>query len=577
MEPGGHKQSTGPLLKGSIQLSRGIMKLASQAMPRVEFLRGLSELLLRSLGCDALELRVRGEVEYRLRASARAGQSFLFEPLNSAGPKSGSAPIVERSRSDLQQLAHRELDGRVDLQSPCFTPYGSFWTGDVAETLAPSSREQNAGTDTCLVTGSMAVVPFLIDDRNCGILRLECAHQDAFTRDTIESYEALVETIGFAIAERRARAALRERVKELTCLYDIARVVEDSRENLDASLELIAAALPPAWQFPEIAVARIVLDETEHATAGFEAVRSRQVADIVVNGVCRGKVEVGYVEGVPHAISDPFLLDEEHLIEAIAREVGELVGRREAEVERWTLEQQLRHADRLATIGHLAASIAHEINEPLGSILGFAQLAKKGSDVAESSANDLDKIIASCLEVREIVNKLKFFARQAPIAKTWVSVAAVVEEACSLVEGRCTNEGIDIVTHLEPEFSNVHADPLQLKQAVINLAVNAMQAMPDGGTLTVATHSDGRNAVIEVQDTGTGIAEDVVSEIFSPFFTTKDVGEGTGLGLSVVHGIVTAHGGTIEVESAVGKGARFTVRLPLSAAPAADVRQDTEP
>jgi signal transduction histidine kinase len=553
------------------------MKLASQAIPRVDFLRGLSELLLHSLGCDALELRVRGQVEYRLRASARAGQSFLFEPLNSDGPKSGSAPIVERSQSDLQRLVYHELDGRVDLQSPCFTPYGSFWTGDVAETLAPSSREQNARTDTYLATGSMAVVPFLIDDRNCGILRLECAHRDAFTRDTIESYEALVETIGFAIAERRARAALRERVKELTCLYDIARVVEDSRDNLAASLELIAAALPPAWQFPEIAVARIVLDETEHATASFEPVRSRQVADIIVNGVCRGKVELGYVEGVPHAIGEPFLLDEEHLLEAVAREVGELVKRREAEAEQWALEQQLRHADRLATIGHLAAGIAHEINEPLGGILGFAQLAKKGSDVAESSANDLDKIIDSCLQVREIVNKLKLFARQAPIEKTWVSVADVVEEACSLVEGRCTNEGIDIVTHLEPQLSDVHADPVQLKQVVTNLAVNAMQAMPDGGTLTVATRPDGRTAVIEVQDTGTGIAENVLTEIFSPFFTTKDVGEGTGLGLSVVHGIVTAHGGTIEVESEVGKGAKFTVRLPLSATPVAHAGQDTEP
>jgi signal transduction histidine kinase len=196
------------------------------------------------------------------------------------------------------------------------------------------------------------------------------------------------------------------------------------------------------------------------------------------------------------------------------------------------LEQQLRHADRLATIGHLAAGIAHEINEPLGSILGFAQLATRSPDVAESIANDLDKIVASCLQVREIVNKLKFFARQAPIEKTWFSVADVVEEACSLVEGRCTNEGIDIVTHLEPQLSNVHADPLQLKQVVINLAVNAVQAMPDGGTLTVTTRSDGRTAVIEVQDTGTGMAEDVLSEIF---------------------------------------------RLPLSATPAAHVRQDTEP
>ncbi|MFG1691775.1 sensor histidine kinase, partial [Gemmatimonadota bacterium] len=130
---------------------------------------------------------------------------------------------------------------------------------------------------------------------------------------------------------------------------------------------------------------------------------------------------------------------------------------------------------------------------------------------------------------------------------------------------------------LDAEIANVHADPIQLKQVLTNLAVNALQAMPDGGTLTVATRLDGRMAVIEVQDTGLGMAEDVVTEAFNPFFTTKDIGEGTGLGLSVVHGIVSAHGGTIEVESDVGKGAKFTIRLPVSAAPGAQVGQETEP
>jgi signal transduction histidine kinase len=104
-----------------------------------------------------------------------------------------------------------------------------------------------------------------------------------------------------------------------------------------------------------------------------------------------------------------------------------------------------------------------------------------------------------------------------------------------------------------------------------------MQAMPDGGTLTIATRLDGRTAVVDVRDTGIGIAEDVAKEIFSPFFTTKDVGEGTGLGLSVVHGIVTAHGGTIHVDSEVGNGTEFVVRLPLSAASGGPVSPEPDP
>lgn len=577
MEQGEHLPTTGQPLRGFAELLRQIVNLAGRAIPRIEFLRGLSGALLQFTGCDALELRIRGRVDYRLQATARPERTFRFEPTNGERPNNGSKPPVEVSRSDLRRLVQDEFEGMVDLPLPCFTPYGSFWTGDVAEKVAPHSSRQDAQPGSYPDTASMALLPFVIDNDNFGILRLEYAQQDAIGRDTVEAYEAVVETIGFAIAERRAQAALRERVKELTCLYGIARVIEDSGDNLDAALKRIAETLPPAWQFPQLAVARIVLDEREHATGDFEAARLRQGADIVVNGECRGTVEVGYVQEALHAVSESFLEEETHLITAVTREVGEYVRRREASVERSLLEQQLRHADRLATLGHLAAGVAHEINEPLGGMLGFAQLAKKGPAVTESTANDLDKIIASCLQAREIVNKLKLFARQAPIEKTWVSLADVVEDACSLVEGRCANDGIDIVTDLDAEIANVLADPIQLKQVLINLAVNALQAMPDGGTLTVATGLDGKMAVIEVQDTGLGMAEDVVAEAFNPFFTTKDVGEGTGLGLSVVHGIVSAHGGTIEVESDVGEGAKFTIRLPVSAAPGDQVGQETEP
>jgi len=573
MEQGGHLLTTGQPAREFAELSRRIVNLAGQAIPRVEFLRGLSDALLQFTGCDAVELRVRGRVEYRVQASVRPERSFLFEPVNADGPNGIPELAIEIDRSNLRRLIQDELEGVATPPSQYFTPYGSCWTGDVAVTVGLNSSHQPAQPSSPH-TISMALVPFAIDDNNFGILQLECAQRDAFARDTIEAYEAVVETIGFAIAERRAQAALRERVKELTCLYSIARVIEDSGDNLGAALKRIAETLPPAWQYPEFAVARIVLDATEHAAGDIEAAHSRQVANVVVNGECRGTVEVGYTQEVPYTGSEPFLQEEKHLINAVAREIGEFVKRRQTSAERSLLEQQLRHADRLATIGHLAAGVAHEINEPLGSILGFAQLAKKGPDVTESTANDLDRIVASCLHAREIVNKLKLFARQAPIQKTWVSLADIVEEACSLVEGRCTNEGIDIVTDFEAALPNVHADPIQLKQVLINLAVNAMQAMPDGGTLTIATRLDGRTAVIEVQDTGVGMTEDVVKEIFSPFFTTKDVGKGTGLGLSVVHGIVTGHGGTIDVESEVGKGAKFVVRLTLAATPGARVDQE---
>jgi len=540
------------------------MHLASEGNPRIDFLREISRLLLQFSGCDALELRLRGNVEYRTRAVSRPEFSFEFEPLSvEVAEKAGQQAVLDESRLGRRRIVLDELPETLNPTSPCFTAHGSYWTGDVAEMLAG----QPAGSDIRLRidpgVSSLALIPFAVDVGNFGVLRLECGRRDAFAADMLEGYEAVAETLGLAIAQRRAQRALRERVKELSCLYSIARVVEDKTVGLDEAMERVVQLLPPAWQFPEIAVARIWLDEREYTAGRFEDSEVRQLAKIIVGKRQRGTVEVGYVGDVTDVVNGPFLREEEHLIAGAAREVGEFLERREAEAEQLKLEAQLRHADRLATIGQLAAGVAHEINEPLGSILGFAQLVQKCEDLPEETAGDLKRIVAACLQAREIVNKLKLFARQAPIQKTSIPLARVVDESLALVETRCANQGIEVVRRGAAECCEILADLVQLKQVVVNLVVNGIQAMPKGGTLTVTTGSHDGSATIEVEDTGTGMSEDVMDQIFNPFFTTKEVGQGTGLGLSVVHGIVSAHGGVIEVESDVGRGSKFTIRIPL--------------
>jgi signal transduction histidine kinase len=572
MEAGGQPQTTGKSLRSFVTLSREIMHLASEGIPRIEFLRDLSRLLLQFSGCDALELQTRGNVEYRWRAICRPEESFEYKSRNVEEPEDVSTLSDERGVSSLRRLVRDELEGKVDHAAPCFTPYGSFWTGDVAETVARFSARDDVRLSVFANTTSMALIPFAIDANNLGILRLECSQRNAFALDMIESYEVVGETLGLAVGQRRAQAALRERVKELACLYGIAQAVDDSTRSVGEVLERIVELLPAAWQFPEIAAARLTIDGRVYATGEFEKTRTRQVAQILVEGRSRGKVEVGYVEDVEQSGNGFFLQEEEQLIGAVAREIGEFLERRQAEAERVTLEAQLRHSDRLATIGKLAAGVAHEINEPLGSILGFAQLAQKSGDLPEGTADDLNKIVAACLQAREIVNKLKLFARQAPIEKARIDVAQVVDEALSLVETQCATQGIEVVRRVEAEPCELLAGQLQLKQVVVNLVLNSIQAMPGGGTLTVVVGRDDGSAFIEVQDSGVGMTEEVVDQIFTPFFTTKDVGEGTGLGLCVVHGIVTAHGGSIDVESGVGKGSRFTVRFPFQGGPGSEVQ-----
>lgn len=363
---------------------------------------------------------------------------------------------------------------------------------------------------------------------------------------------------------RSAEAALRERVKELTCLYGIAQVAGRPGISLQEILHDIVVLLPPAWQYPGIASARIVLDERSYATLGFRDGCWKQRADIAVDGTRRGVIEVVYAEDRPELDEGPFLQEERSLIDAVARQVALIIERKQVEEDKSKLQDQLRHADRLATIGMLAAGVAHELNEPVGNILGFAQLARTCPGLPESADQDIGKIEAASLHTREIIRKLLAFARQMPPQKTWVDLNRVVEEGVYFLEARCAKGGVELVRSLAADLPEITADPAQLNQVLVNLVVNALQAMPEGGKLTVATRAHDDHVLLAVEDTGIGMSEEVLERIFVPFFTTKEVGQGTGLGLPVAHGLVTSHGGSLKVESEVGRGTRFEIRLPVT-------------
>ena len=324
--------------------------------------------------------------------------------------------------------------------------------------------------------------------------------------------------------------------------------------------------LPPAWQFPGIACARIVLDGRVYATPGMQSGSHCQTAELTMNGNVRGVIEVAYLEERVEFAEGPFLPEERSLIDTVAREVSLIVERRETEASQATLQAQLRHADRLATIGQLAAGVAHELNEPLGSILGFAQLMQKALDLSQMAAKDLEKIVKASLHARGVIHKLLVFSRQKPPVKVRVNLNRVVSDGLYFLESRCARAGITLCPVLAPDIPEIPADASQLHQVVVNLVVNSIQAMPDGGTLTIETTIETQAGTdwvsLSVQDTGTGMTDEVREKVFTPFFTTKDVDQGTGLGLAVVHGIVTSHGGSVHLESAPGKGARFEIRLP---------------
>jgi two-component system, NtrC family, sensor kinase len=250
-------------------------------------------------------------------------------------------------------------------------------------------------------------------------------------------------------------------------------------------------------------------------------------------------------------------------LEEWGRTLEEKVNKRTEELV--AVQMQMAQSEKLASIGRLAAGVAHEINNPLGGILTFSMLALEDCDDDHPLKQSLEVIVKQTLRCRETVKGLLDFARQSSATPSLTEVNSVVDKTLLLLENQTIFQNIRTVRKFSPNLPNVLIDAGQLQQVVINLVINAVDAMEENGMLTIETCKAPRSEeiLVRVSDTGKGIPEDIMPLIFEPFFTTKKVGKGTGLGLSIVHGIITRVGGKIEVASS-SKGATFTIRLPIA-------------
>jgi hypothetical protein len=234
------------------------------------------------------------------------------------------------------------------------------------------------------------------------------------------------------------------------------------------------------------------------------------------------------------------------------------------------LEEQLQISEKMASLGLLAAGVAHEVNTPLTGISSYTQMLLQGAEPDDPATKVLEKIERQTFRAAKIVNGLLNLARPAQVDNGPVDVNNVVNDVLSLLEHQLRTGSIQVRKELAATGPVVLGIEYKLQQVFLNLFLNARDAMPKGGWLSISTREAGAHAIVEVADTGSGIPADYLSRIYDPFFTTKDIGKGTGLGLSITYGIVQEHGGTITCDSSVGQGTRFTLTLPLASARAAE-------
>ncbi|MGA6829360.1 two-component system sensor histidine kinase NtrB [Nitrospira sp. NS4] len=231
--------------------------------------------------------------------------------------------------------------------------------------------------------------------------------------------------------------------------------------------------------------------------------------------------------------------------------------------ERKRLEAQLRRAERLAELGTLASGMAHEIGTPMNVILGRAEYLMERTK-EEGTKKGLQTIVSQVERITRVMNQLLAFARRSPIERAPLDLRQTVQANLEMFEERLVKSRINVELALSEACPLVYADRDQMSQVFINLLMNAIHAMPDGGVLRLTVEAQPAAVLLTLRDTGHGIPPDVMNKIFEPFFTTKEFGKGTGLGLTVVKGILEEHGGSIHVASEIGQGTTVTLSLPIT-------------
>jgi signal transduction histidine kinase/CheY-like chemotaxis protein len=374
-----------------------------------------------------------------------------------------------------------------------------------------------------------------------------------------------------AQTQRRLVHDLGERVKELTLLHRTASLLQADRPCDQAFLAELLAPIPAAWQYPEVCEARVACGGIEARTRGWRRTPWTQSVSFKAGGL-DGVIEVAYLVEKPAAAEGPFLVEERALLESLADMLG-------AHIDRERAQAQLRQAQRIQSLGTLAGGIAHDFNNVLVAIGGNADLAAKALPAEHPARRHLRRIEQAAGRAADLVRRILAFSRPQEPRRSSIRLQPLIEEVLTLLRATLP-AAIEIRTRFHAGAPPVRADPSQIHQVLMNLGTNAAHAMAerggvlevsletvtrDGGTVAGAPElRAGRHVVLSISDTGCGIERAALEHIFEPFYTTRAPGQGTGLGLSVVHGIMKSHDAVITVDSEVGVGTTFHLYFPAA-------------
>ncbi|MBN1609138.1 MAG: response regulator [Polyangiaceae bacterium] len=582
------------------QLARGLLQVLNDSGTGAEQIRSILRLIKQTTGIEAVGIRLREGDDFPYFETNGFPEHFVRMERYLC-ERDGTGALVREAHGDpvLACMCGNIIRGWTDPKLPFFTAGGSFWTNGTTELLASTTEEdrQWPTRNRCNREGyeSVALVPLRSGDEIIGLLQLNDHRRNRFDLETIQFFEGMGASIGVALGRKRAERELQESkhltdsivenvplmifLKETQDLRFVAfnRAGEEllgyDRKDLIGKSDL--ELFPPEQAAFFVAKDREVLagealvdipeEPIQSANKGLRLLHTRKVCIKATDGVTQ------YLLGISEDITE----------------------RKRMEAEREKLEEQLRMSHKMEAIGSLAGGVAHDFNNLLSLILSHTEFAMEGLSEGNPLKDDLLQVKAASVRAAALTRQLLAFSRKLvlqPVALDLNDIAAGVEKMLRRVLG----EDIEFAQSLAPGLGTVWADPGQIEQVLMNLVVNARDAMPRGGKLTIETANveldeeyaashpsvkPGSYVELAVTDTGCGMDERTKARLFEPFFTTKERGKGTGLGLSTVYGIVKQSGGSIWVYSEPAQGTTFKIYLPreLSATPVMVSKAPTGP
>ena len=496
------------------------------------------------------------------------------------------------------------------------TSRGSYWINDLQD-----------GTATCPCKSqgfrSVALIQLTLHGGVVGAIQLHHRMPGLFSPVLIERLEGVARSIGIGLERRWAEEDLRRvnrelesrvqqrtaelacinqelrqeilertraethlesrsmelqmRLKELHCLYELSNLFEQHDGTVEGLCQQAIQLIPGGWNQPESTWARLRLDENAFLSPDFHETPFNLHEPITINGKLRGSLEV-HVEAKDGA--PPFLDEEQGMLKTIADLVQGLVDHVEAESEKRKVEQQLVQSQKLEALGTLAGGIAHDFNNALTPIISLADLSLMKLPEDSPLRRHIEIIKKSGDRAKDLVDQILLFSRKKAPDLQCLDLSGLLQEIMKLIRATLPST-IEIRQDFDWTDAKILGDPTHIHQIAMNLCTNAYHAMQEtGGILKVRLKpatvckgdaldamglSPGEYAELEVSDTGMGMNRELQARIFEPFFTTKGPGKGTGMGLSVIHGIVSSYHGHISVYSEPGQGTTFRILLPLFA------------